>query len=176
MAVSRVPGDDLTQALRLLATSAADGVYIVDSFGNYYPEQMNTLAQRYVDIIGGAGKQVGFHGHNNQQLAFANTIECCRVGANLLDATVCGLGRGAGNCFIEMLLAFLKNPKYKIDPILAFIEKHIPALRAEGVVWGYDVPYLLTGIMNMHPRSAIAFTAAKRTDYQRFHHELTEMD
>lgn len=176
MAVSKVPGDDLTAALQLLAKSAADGVYIVDSFGNYYPEQMNELARRYVDIIGGAGKQVGFHGHNNQQLAFANTIECCRVGVNLLDATVSGLGRGAGNCFMESMLAFLKNPKYKLDPMLAFVEKHIPALRASGAVWGYDVPYLLTGVMNMHPRSAISFVAAKRTDYLNFHNELMEVE
>ena len=176
MAVSKVREADLLAGLKMLAKSSTDMVYIVDSFGNYYPEEMAELARKYIDIIGGAGKEVGFHGHNNQQLAFANTIECCRVGVNYLDATVNGLGRGAGNCYSEALLSFLKNPKFKAEPILDFITKHMLPMKAAGVVWGYDVPYLLTGIMNVHPSSAIKFIKDGRTDYSSLLHEIMEME
>ena len=175
MAVSKVNTEDLDQGLKILAESKADAVYVVDSFGNYYPEQMRKLVAKYVDVIGGASKQVGFHGHNNQQLAFANTIEACRVGANYLDMTVNGMGRGAGNCFAEQLLSFLKNPKYTAIPIINFVAKHMLKLKAEGVVWGYDIPYMLTGVLNCHPSTAIKFIKDKRTDYAKLYAELMEM-
>ena len=174
MAVSKVAGEDLEAGLRLIAKSSADILYLVDSFGNFYPEQIAHLAKKYVEVMG--GKQAGFHGHNNQQLAFANTIESCRYGVNYLDVTVNGMGRGAGNCFSEQLLSFLKNPKYSALPILDLVEKHVLKMKADGWKWGYDIPYLLTGVMNSHPSSAIKFIKDGRTDYVNFAHELMEMD
>ena len=108
-----------------------------------------------------------------QQLAFANTIEACSIGVSLLDATVSGMGRGAGNCYSELLLGFLRNPKFNIVPVLKFIEKHMVPLKASGVVWGCDVQYMLTGQTNQHPRTAIAFTKAERTDYAKYYTEIT---
>ena len=98
------------------------------------------------------------------------------MGVSYLDSTVSSMGRGAGNCPTELLLGFLKNPKYKITPVLKFIEKHITRLKEEGVVWGYDIPYLLTGRLNQHPRDAIQFTADKRTDYAAFLQHLYDKD
>jgi 4-hydroxy 2-oxovalerate aldolase len=73
-----------------------------------------------------------------------------------------------------MLLGFLKNPKYKINPLLQFIQDYMVPLRESGVVWGYDIPYLLTGILNQHPKSAIQFEKEKRTDYNNFYLELLD--
>ena len=174
MAVSKVSGQELDDGLRMLSAAPCDVLYLVDSFGNFYPEQIDMMAKKYVDAMN--GKEAGFHGHNNQQLAFANTIEACRWGVNYLDVTVNGMGRGAGNCYSEQLLSFLKNPKYSVIPIFDFVEKHMLKLKASGVKWGYDIPYLLTAVMNSHPRSAIKFIADGRTDYSRFSHELTEME
>ena len=98
------------------------------------------------------------------------------MGTSYLDATVSSLGRGAGNCALETLLGFLKNPKYDLVPLLDFIQKHIVRLREEGLVWGYDVPYLLTGRFNSHPRTAIAFMKEKRTDYSKFYQETYDQD
>ena len=109
----------------------------------------------------------------SKQLAFANTIEACSIGVSLLDATVSGMGRGAGNCYSELLLGFLRNPKFNIVPVLKFIEKHMVPLKASGVVWGCDVQYMLTGQTNQHPRTAIAFTKAERTDYAKYYTEIT---
>ncbi len=176
MAVSKVNSDDLEAALQLLAKSSVDVIYLVDSFGSFYPEQITKLSKKYVEAADAAGKTVGIHAHNNQQLAFANTIEACRMGICLLDATVSGMGRGAGNCFLEALLSFLKNPKYNEIPMIRFVEKHMLKLKEEGVVWGYDIPYLLTGILNSHPSSAIKFLKDKRTDYTNLMQELMDMD
>ena len=176
MAVSKVNSDDLDAALQLLAKSSVDVIYLVDSFGSFYPEQITKLSKKYVEIADGAGKTVGIHAHNNQQLAFANTIEACRMGICLLDATVNGMGRGAGNCFLEALLSFLKNPKYNEIPMIRFVEKHMLKLKEEGAVWGYDIPYLLTGMLDSHPSSAIKFLKLNRTDYTNLMQELMDMD
>ena len=174
MAISKVNEEDLSNGLELLGQSGVDCIYLVDSFGSFYPEQMSKLADRYLEIGAKYNKTIGIHAHNNQQLAFANTIEALTHGVSLLDATVSGMGRGAGNCYMESLLGFLKNPKYNLPPIMNFVEKHILKLKADGVVWGYDIPYLLTGIMNAHPSSAIQFLKDGRTDYVNYMHQLID--
>ena len=172
MAVSKSNDMDLDDALNLIGMSCVDEIYIVDSYGSLYPEQLRRLAEKYLDIGEKHNKKIGIHAHNNQQLAFANTIETLTMGVSYLDSTICSLGRGAGNCPTELLLGFLKNPKYHITPLLRFIEEHIVPLKEEGLIWGYDIPYLLTGRLNLHPRDAIQFTHDKRTDYAEFFHFL----
>lgn len=174
MAVSKVSDSDLIAGLELLAQSSVDVIYLVDSFGAFYPEQVEALASTYVEIAKKYKKQVGIHAHNNQQLAFANTIEAVSRGVSFLDATVSGLGRGAGNCYMESLLSFLRNPKYNKIAIFNFVEKHIIKLREEGNQWGFDIPYLLTGVLNSHPSSAIQFVKEGRHDYSLFYQELID--
>lgn len=174
MAISNAKESDLDQALEMLAASSVDGVYLVDSYGSLYPEQVRDLSDKYVEIMEKAGKYVGMHAHNNQMLAFANTIESAARGVSLLDATMSCMGRGAGNCAMELLLAFLKNPKYNIYPVLQFVEKFMVPLKESGVVWGYDIPYLLTGRLNLHPSAAIDCVKAGRKDYTEFYTELID--
>ena len=151
-------------------------ISLVDSYGSLYMEQIDDLSDQYLEAAENTGKFTGIHAHNNQQLAFANTITALTRGVSYLDATVNGMGRGAGNCASEQLLGFLKNPKYDIIPLLKFLEKHIVPLKESGVVWGYNISYLLTGQMNRHPRSAIAATKEKRTDFLNFYLELGDKD
>ena len=174
MAVSKVNDEDLDDGLELLGKCGVDVIYLVDSFGAFYPEQIKKLTDKYMNIGEKYNKKIGLHAHNNQQLAFANTIEALTNGASFLDATVSGMGRGAGNCYMESLLGFLKNPKYNLVPIMDLVQKHIKAIKEEGNVWGYDIPYLLTGVLNSHPRSAIAFIDEKRDDYSKFYQELLD--
>lgn len=174
MAISKVREDELCKGLELLAECDVDIIYLVDSFGAFYPEQIRRLTDMYMNIAEKHGKKIGIHAHNNQQLAFANTIEALTNGASLLDATVSGMGRGAGNCYMESLLAFLRNPRYNLAPVMDFVQKYIQAEKDKGNVWGYDIPYLLTGIMNSHPSSAIRFMGDKRVDYSRFYQELLD--
>ena len=174
MAISNAQEADLDTALKMLAETNVDGVYLVDSYGSLYPEQIRALSDKYVDAMDAAGKYVGIHAHNNQQLAFANTIESMARGVSLLDATMSSMGRGAGNCAMELLLGFLKNPKYNLFPVLKFVETQMMALKEQGVVWGYDIPYFLTGRLNLHPSSAIDCMKAGRTDYTDFYTELLD--
>jgi 4-hydroxy 2-oxovalerate aldolase len=177
MAVSTVPERELVEALELLAASEARAIYVVDSFGSLYSERVRLLVETYLHHCRTRGKDVGVHMHDNLQLAFANTIEGIIAGANFLDATMAGLGRGAGNCPMELLISFLHNPKYNLRPVLECVQNHIEPLR-EQLLWGFDLPYMLTGYLNQHPRAAIRFkdAAAKgqRGDIVEFFDTLIE--
>ena len=175
MAISKTQESSLRSALELIGQSPADVMVIVDSYGALYPEQIRPICDMYMEVAAKYGKQVGIHAHNNQQLAFANTIEACARGVNYLDSTVRGMGRGAGNCFTEALLGFLKNPKYKMEPVLKFIREYMNPLAKE-VTWGYDTAYLLTGLYNVHPYAAIDFIKAGREDYEQFIQEIMGVD
>ena len=174
MAISNAKEADIDQALEMVGKSGADGIYIVDSYGALYPEQIRAVADKYLEVADKYGMFIGMHAHNNQQLAFANTIEAAARGVSYLDATMMSMGRGAGNCAMELLLNFLKNPKYNVFPVLKFLEEHMLPLKESGAVWGYDIPYLLTGRLNQHPSAAIDFTKEKRTDYAAFYTDLLD--
>ncbi|MCQ4021559.1 MULTISPECIES: aldolase catalytic domain-containing protein [unclassified Ruminococcus] len=174
MAISQASDSQIEAALDMLGSSNVDVIYLVDSYGYFYPESAAELAQKYVKFGEKYNKLIGFHAHNNQNLAFANTIETMSYGVSFLDATVCGMGRGAGNCAMELLLGFLRNPKYSLYDLLTFIEKQILPLKAQGVKWGFDIQYMLTGQLNQHPREAIAFTNANRTDYCNFFKSISD--
>lgn len=176
MAISNAKESDINMALEMLGKSPVDGIYIVDSFGSLFPEQIRKISEQYMEVGEKYGKYIGMHAHNNQQLAFANTIESCSQGVSYLDATMGGMGRGAGNCSMELLLGFLKNPKYKLFPVVQFIEKYMEPLIEEGIEWGFAIPYLLTGHLNQHPRAAIAAMKEKRKDYTEFYKEIIDRD
>lgn len=176
MAISTAQEGDVRVALDMLGQSSVDTIYIVDSFGSIYPEQMQRIAFLYKEYADKYQKKLGIHAHNNQQLAFANTIEAVGDGVDWLDATCNGMGRGAGNCSMENLLGFLRNPKYNVFPILKFIEKHMLKLKNDGIMWGYDLQYLVTGLLNQHPRTAIAFTSENRKDYAEFYNEMISQE
>jgi 4-hydroxy 2-oxovalerate aldolase len=173
MAISKSFDDELDQVLQTLAQTNVDVIYIADSFGSFYPEQINRLTAKYLGAAKPVGKKVGIHAHNNLTLAYANTLEAMIYGTSYLDVTVSGLGRGAGNCAMELLLGFLKNPKYKLLPVLKFIEEHIVPLEKE-LDWGPSVPYILTGHLNEHPRPAMKARDEGDTQYVKFYNKLTE--
>ena len=152
MAVSNVMERDLEEVLEDVGKSKVPIFYLVDSFGSMYCEQIELLVKKYQKYL--PGKTLGVHMHNNMQLAFSNTVTGIIHNCNYLDATFMGIGRGAGNCPIEILLSFLKNPKYKLKPILQVIQDYMLDMQKE-IDWGYHIPYLITGAMNQHPRSAL---------------------
>ncbi len=176
MAISNAQEEYLKTALQILGESPVDVIYIVDSYGALYPEQIERIVDVYAEFAAKYNKKIGIHAHNNQQLAFANTIEAVGDGVDWLDATYLGMGRGAGNCAMELLLGLLRNPKYQLFPVIEFVENYMKKLQEEGTVWGYDLQYLMTGILNQHPRTAIAFTNEKRKDYADYYKELTMLD
>ena len=174
MALSTVNDRDLNEALALLADSEVEVVCIVASFGALYSEQIDNYMKIFQTYCDEGGKLVGMHAHNNRQLAFANTIQATIKGANRLDASMAGLGRGAGNCPMELLLSFLHNPKFRLRPVLDCIQHHIEPMR-EKLKWGFDYPYMMTGVLNQHPRAGMAFNESEhRGDIIRFYDLLEQ--
>jgi 4-hydroxy 2-oxovalerate aldolase len=171
MAISKSFDDELDEVLSQLSKTPVDVIYIADSFGSFYPEQIKKLTDKYLKVAQESGKKIGIHAHNNLQLAYANTLEAMIYGTSFLDVTISGLGRGAGNCPLELLIGFLKNPKYKLMPVLKFIEEYIVPLEKE-LDWGYSIPYMLTGQLNEHPRAAMKARDEKDTKYREFYRNL----
>ncbi|MBN1908436.1 MAG: aldolase catalytic domain-containing protein [Pirellulales bacterium] len=173
MAVSTAQDNEINQALEVLADSPAGTLVVVDSFGSLYAEQIEILVKKYQQYGAATGKEVGIHAHNNLQLAFANTIEAIIHGANRVDASMAGLGRGAGNCPIELLMGFLRNPKFHIRPIYQALQDHLLPLR-ERVEWGPYPQYNMTGQYNQHPRDAMAARTRPecRDNYVGFYDKL----
>jgi len=174
MAISAVQERELDAGLEALGKSPVGTIYLVDSFGALYQEQIQYLIKKYLKYAQPGGKMVGIHTHNNQQLAYANTLTALIEGANLLDATIDGMGRGAGNCPLELLLGFLHNPKFHIRPVLECLQNYVRPLQ-ENLRWGFEVPYMLTGQLNQHPRAAMKFLAGEdRLKYVQFYDSLME--
>ncbi|MFH0917887.1 MAG: aldolase catalytic domain-containing protein [Candidatus Omnitrophota bacterium] len=171
MAISRALDNELTECLQQLEKeSKARIIYIVDSFGSLYQETTEFLIKKAKSIL--KTKEIGIHAHNNQQLAFSNTIEAVIHDANYVDGSIFGLGRAAGNCPTELILGFLKNPKYDIRPILDVISKEFVPLQKK-IEWGYFIPYAITGILDEHPRSAIALRESdKKENYREYYENL----
>ncbi len=174
MAVSNVEDVEIDTVLAAIRNTPAQVMVIVDSFGHLYREQIDRLYKKYAAALEGTGKEIGIHAHNNQQLAFANTIEAIILGSNRVDATMFGLGRGAGNCHMELLLGFLRNPKFKMRPVIKLIQEQILPLKQK-IDWGPSIPYNLGGQMNLHPRDAMEFREGKDPDnYIAFYDQLMQ--
>jgi 4-hydroxy 2-oxovalerate aldolase len=152
MAVSTLKPEEVDAFLHRLRGTGVHNVALVDSFGALYPYHVRYLIRKYMNYLGQDIK-VGVHMHNNQQNAFANSIAAIDEGADFVDATIHGIGRGAGNCPLELLLMYLDNPKYDARHIMDMAEWF--AFLRDDLRWGYHVPYVITGYYNVHPKSGI---------------------
>jgi 4-hydroxy 2-oxovalerate aldolase len=95
----------LEEALKM-QSYGADGVILMDSAGALLPDDVKLRVEAIVD---GTNVKVGFHAHNNMNMATANTIEALKSGATIVDGTTRGFGAGAGNCQLEVILAILQK-------------------------------------------------------------------
>jgi 4-hydroxy 2-oxovalerate aldolase len=127
-----------------------DFVYIADSYGSIYPNEIKGLFEPILEV---PGIQVGFHPHNNLQMAFANTLEAIQCGVHVVDSTIYGMGRAAGNMQTEVLVSFLEKmypDRYNAIPLLNLIDQYFVPLQKE-MPWGYQLPYMLSGMFQCHP-------------------------
>ncbi|USB34180.1 aldolase catalytic domain-containing protein [Paenibacillus sp. YPG26] len=161
MALSNVMENELLEAFEMINESVVDVVYIVDSYGSLDYKDMEYLVQKFKTHL--PNKRLGVHTHNNMQLAFSNTLVAAQNGVEFLDASVYGMGRAAGNCPTELLVTHLKNTNYKLRPVLEVLENLLIPLR-EKEEWGYLIPYMITGTLDEHPRSAMALRASADKD------------
>lgn len=101
--------DVLVSEARKMQSYGAEGLVIMDSSGNYFPED---VTERITALVNGLDIPVGFHGHNNLGMAIANSVAAIKAGASLLDASIRGFGAGAGNTQLEVLVAVLHRLGY----------------------------------------------------------------
>jgi 4-hydroxy 2-oxovalerate aldolase len=161
MALSNVMENELIEAFEMIKESVVDVVYIVDSYGSLDHKDIAFLVEKFQTHL--PNKRLGVHAHNNLQQAFSNTLIASEAGVEMLDASVYGMGRAAGNCPTELLVSQLKNTQYQLRPVLDVIEQLMIPLR-EKEEWGYLIPYMITGSLDEHPRSAMALRASKDKD------------
>jgi 4-hydroxy 2-oxovalerate aldolase len=172
MAVSTCTPQEVDHFLGRLHDSTVPNVGLVDSFGAFYPHHVRYLVRKYKNWLR-PDQRLGIHVHNNQETAFANTIVAVEEGADLVDATILGIGRGAGNCPLELLLMYLDTSKYDVAPILELAEEY-SELRDQ-LKWGYHVPYGISGWLNAHPRAAIAqMSGREESTVAEFYRRLAE--
>ena len=171
MALSHVMENELNEAFELINRSPVDVVYVVDSYGSMNHKDIDYMVNKFQRLL--PEKKLGLHMHNNMQLAFSNTVIGAEKGVEFLDTSVFGMGRAAGNCTTELLVSYLKNPRYDVRPVLDLIERHMVAMR-EKVEWGYIIPYMVAGTLNEHPRVAMAVrNTADKDKYVEFYDKLT---
>ena len=139
----------------------ASGFYIVDSFGEMRPNDMSRILN-LVDHNLLSNMTLGFHSHNNLQMSYSNAIEMLKFPTNrdlMLDCSIMGMGKGAGNLNTELLLEHLNlyyGKKYKIAPLLEVIDKVINQLHSE-FYWGYAPEYYLSAANQCTPSYASHF-------------------
>ena len=159
--------EELEKIVGPLSKSKLDYIYFADSYGSLFPKDI----RKYVECFKPTNKKIGFHPHNGLQLAFANTLEAINCGVDIVDGTVYGMGRGAGNLPIEVLITYLEktlsHERYNSIPILDLIDRYFLAIKKE-TDWGYCLPYMLSGIFEVHPNYA-----KQLTDYHE--HSMDDM-
>ncbi|MFL0163853.1 aldolase catalytic domain-containing protein [Candidatus Clostridium helianthi] len=142
------------------------GVYIVDSFGAMNSNDIRRLAYLFNHNLR-EGIRVGFHAHNNLQLAYTNALEFISMFQNrdvIIDSSIFGMGRGAGNLPTELITEHLNknyDKEYNIEPILDIIDKYINRIYSDKY-WGYSISYYISGVCNCHPNYA-SFLVNKNT-------------
>lgn len=142
--------DEHSETLLMLKDVSLDYIYMADSYGTLFPDQVGKLIKPLTTV---KNCQVGFHPHNNLQLAFANTIEAIKHGAQIVDTTLYGMGRGAGNLPTEALVALMQQycpQKYNLIHVLFCVDMYMLPLQKQ-YNWGYQLPYMMSGFCECHP-------------------------
>lgn len=163
MVTLRYSDAELLELIELVNRELPDaaGFYIVDSFGEMRPNDMSRVLN-LVDHNLITTMTLGFHSHNNLQMSYSNAISMLQFPTNrnlILDCSIMGMGKGAGNLNTELLLEHLNlhyGKNYKVAPLLEVIDKIINQLHSE-FYWGYAPEYYLSAINQCTPSYASHF-------------------
>ena len=138
----------------------ADLFCMVDSFGSVTPDLVKITIQ---EVRKNTNIKLGFHGHNNLQLALINTLTALENGVEFVDATILGMGRGAGNLNMELLLTFLnkhQNLPVDFNRLGDVIQAFEPLLQK--CKWGTNLPYMLSGANSIPQKEVMAWVQNRR--------------
>jgi len=151
MQISTLDEDQVASMSSAISESGVvDVLYIADSYGSMLPEDVDAVV---TNMRAHASIPVGVHFHNNLGLGVANTVQAVASGAAYIDATVTGMGRGAGNAETEYLSLFMGRAgtsKWKSEPLLELAMESFAPMQAQHE-WGPSLPYKLSALYGIHP-------------------------
>ena len=127
---------------------------MVDSFGGITPREVRDI---YKEVKSHTTSKIGFHGHNNLQLGLINTLTAIECGVDIVDATALGMGRGAGNLNMELLLTYLKNEGLSVD--FNVLGDYVSAFQPlqQRYQWGTNLPYMIAGANRIPQKEVMAW-------------------
>ncbi|WP_418180387.1 3-deoxy-manno-octulosonate cytidylyltransferase [Aliarcobacter lanthieri] len=166
MTTSRYLQEELDCLISSVNSMNVYALYVVDSQGSMFPENFKALFEKFVSKMD-SNIKLGFHSHNNMQLSYAIAIEFINMAKNreiIIDSSIYGMGRGAGNLNTELLTDYLNkkyNKDYKIENILELIDSYFNALH-KNFVWGYSLAHFLSASNETHPNYASYLLDTKR--------------
>jgi 4-hydroxy 2-oxovalerate aldolase len=136
-----------------------DYLYLVDSFGSVFPNDVSRIisqVRQRTDV------KLGFHGHNNLELALANSLTAIALGVELIDATILGMGRGAGNLKTELLLTVLNSNNHlavDFDQLGKIVQAFEGLMSQHG--WGTNLPYMLSGANSLPQKEVMEWVSRR---------------
>lgn len=137
-----------------------DYFYMVDSFGGVFQEDVVEIVNL---VKSKTNINLGFHGHNNLEMALANTISAMSEGCEIVDATITGMGRGAGNLRTELLLTYLKSKGYEgitFGDLSATVALFEDLKKDHG--WGTNLPYMFSGAYSLPQKQVMEWVGMNR--------------
>ena len=153
---------------------------MVDTLGTMFNDDLNEMFA-LVDKNLDKGIIVGFHSHNNLQMSFSNAIALinnCSDREIIIDSSVFGMGRGAGNLCTELVMEYINKQaenKYEIVPVLEIFDEHISKILLK-YKWGYSVPYFIASTNNCHPNYATHLINKQTLSIKQISHILTQIE
>lgn len=173
---------DLVDLAETVNASPALSLSVVDTFGAMYEEDLERVASVLHRHLR-ADIALGFHSHNNQQLSFALSQHFIRMfqGTNrqtIVDASLCGMGRGAGNATTELVVSYLNRKcgcHYDMDAVMDAIDIYMGYFQ-ERYSWGYSTPYFISGLYCCHVNNIAYLLNNHRTNARDMRLIIESMD
>ena len=153
--------------LRAFNDLQPDGMYIVDSFGSMTMQDVDKLYAIYNSTLS-PDIRIGFHPHNNRMFALSNSMSFINHTDDrkkMVDASISGMGRGAGNLNLEVLMSALGYDDHSLLAIYEVAERMIKTIYRKHP-WGYSIPYFISGLHCCHPNYASFLMADPAFSYQ----------
>ena len=147
MKVATLTNLEVGLALQKIGKSSSDMIYVADSLGSLQGEKLTKLFKKFRKSCDEWDKWLGFHPHNNLGLAFSNSYQAEKFGVDIVDGTITGMGRGAGNLRIEQYLMWKKKPTKNL---LDLVQRKFEPMKQKSK-WGWSPSYMYSGIHEIHP-------------------------
>ena len=175
MGSSLLSAKEFQNCMEVVNRAKPDVFYFADSFGSMTPEQVTSMVERLREVYDG---KVGIHTHDNQGLAFANTLQAVRDGVEYVDATLTGMGRGPGNLQLEQFMLWLASmfpeKDYEPNELLGCIENFFIEKKRE-FGWGFNYVYMLSGLKNIHPTYTQKLSEGNKFGFKSISNMLEEI-